>query len=69
MATILDKEADVVSLPGTKGPFTVLNGHAPIISSLSKGVIKYEVKEEIKEIEIDDGITIVEQNTVRVFVR
>jgi len=68
MATILDEEVDVVSLPGTKGCFTILNGHAPLVSSLLKGVVRYEVKEETKEIEIDDGMTIVEQNTVRVFV-
>jgi F-type H+-transporting ATPase subunit epsilon len=30
----------LVRLPGSKGGFEILKGHAPIISSLEKGVVK-----------------------------
>ena len=33
-----------VKVPGTKGQFQILNGHAPIVSSLEAGVV--EVVEE-----------------------
>lgn len=31
---------DLVQLPGTKGSFEILKSHAPIVSSLEKGLIK-----------------------------
>ena len=34
-------EAERVSLPGTMGAFTILPGHAPIISSLQAGKLSY----------------------------
>ena len=43
--TLFDGEVSKVSLPGTKGRFTVLPRHAALISSLEKGVINFsEVK-------------------------
>jgi F-type H+-transporting ATPase subunit epsilon len=45
--TILTPEKEVyngqvksVQVPGTGGKFEVLNGHAPIVSSLSNGTVK-----------------------------
>ena len=31
-----------VKVPGTKGNFEILSGHAPIISTLQKGVVEYD---------------------------
>ncbi len=39
--------ATAVTLPGSKGAFTVLTGHAAIISTLTKGDVR--VKEETGE--------------------
>ena len=33
-----------VTVPGTLGSFQILNDHAPIISSLEKGVVEYATK-------------------------
>ena len=39
---VFEGEVESVTLPGTVGSFTVLNNHAPIISSLDKGKIAYK---------------------------
>ena len=39
--TLYSGDAEEVSLPGTIGRFTVLPGHAPLISSLEEGDITY----------------------------
>lgn len=38
---LLRKDAGAVTFPGKMGSFTVLKGHAPIVSSLTKGDILY----------------------------
>jgi len=46
-----------VNVPGTKGPFTVLRNHAPIISTLTKGKVRYVTEEDQTNIiEINGGI-------------
>ena len=39
---ILSAEVDYVELPGAQGRFAVLKGHAPLISSLTEGVVRYQ---------------------------
>ncbi len=41
-ATILHTEVDVVTLPGSDGKFQLLNHHAPIVSLLIEGVVKFK---------------------------
>ena len=38
--TLYEGEAEGVKLPGVKGRFEVLNGHAPIISTLTAGTVE-----------------------------
>ena len=38
---LFEGEVERVLLPGTKAPFVVLRGHAPLISSLTEGRIVY----------------------------
>ena len=35
-------EVESVKVPGTQGNFEILSGHAPIISTLQKGVVEYD---------------------------
>lgn len=37
---IFEGEARSVTVPGTKGSFQILKNHAPIISTLEKGMLK-----------------------------
>jgi F-type H+-transporting ATPase subunit epsilon len=39
---IFDGEVTLIQLPGSKGSFTILNNHAPIISTLEAGTIKIQ---------------------------
>ena len=39
---LLNCEVTAVELPGKKGRFMVWPGHAPLLSSLQKGVVRYD---------------------------
>ena len=39
---VFEGEVNLVQLPGSKGSFTLLKNHAPIISTLDKEIIKVE---------------------------
>ena len=61
---IFSGEVDSVILPGTEGQFQILNNHAPIISSLTNGEIKYSDKSKNETLEINGGIVEVLDNKV-----
>ncbi len=63
-----DGEVQSVSLPGTMGRFEVLANHAPIISSLQKGVVEYVAAGEKKSMQISAGFIEVKDNVVSVCV-
>lgn len=55
----------LVSLPGTMGTFEILNNHAPIISTLSKGIIKIVDKEKnTVQFEIKSGLVEASENNI-----
>lgn len=43
--TLFDGDVSIVTLPGTVGSFSILPGHAPIISSLKAGTLAYTTTE------------------------
>ena len=53
---VLEKMVCKVSLPGSKGPFMVLKGHAPLISSLEEGRIAFAAGDGTEEnVDIKSG--------------
>ncbi|MEC7173712.1 MAG: F0F1 ATP synthase subunit epsilon [Bacteroidota bacterium] len=48
-ATLFSGEVDSVIVPGTTGSFQMLNNHAPIVSTLKKGIVTISGK-----IDLDD---------------
>jgi len=62
---IFTGEVKLVQVPGTKGVFTVLKNHAPIISTLEEGKIRI-IKENNKEeyFEIKGGVIEVKNNKI-----
>ena len=57
-------EVDSVLVPGTVGPFEILNDHAPIISTLVEGKVVYSVKGIKSELQIVGGFVEVKKNEV-----
>lgn len=54
---IFEGEVSLVQLPGSKGAFEILKNHAPIISTLDKGILK--IKDQAgneKHFEVDGGV-------------
>ena len=41
-ATILKTDVDLISVPGINGEFQMLNNHAPIVSLLVEGIVKFK---------------------------
>ena len=60
-------EVKMVTLPGAMGSFTVLKDHAPIISVLTAGQVKYELPDGEKgEVTITGGLADVNDNVISV---
>ncbi len=58
-----------VKVPGTSGQFEILNGHAPIVSSLQKGEVRIITdKGEKQTYPIEQGFVEVLRNEVSVLV-
>jgi F-type H+-transporting ATPase subunit epsilon len=54
-----------LNVPGSKGPFMILKNHAPIISTLEKGVIKILEKDgKFTSFEVDGGVIEVKNNKI-----
>ncbi len=64
--TLYSGEAELVTLPGIVGSFTILERHAPIISSLEKGTLVYRINGEDKELSINGGFVEAKNNVVSV---
>lgn len=62
-------EVTSVTLPGEMGSFTVLKNHAPLISVLIRGTVRYTTPSgEEKTHDIDGGIADVNDNVISVCV-
>ena len=60
-----DGEVTSVFVPGTLGNFEILTDHAPIISSLEKGVVEYVTDTgEKMTLNINGGFVEVQRNVV-----
>ena len=63
---VFSGEVTLVTVPGAKGSFTILEHHAPIISSLGKGVITYRVDGLDYHVNSAGGFVEVNNNVVSV---
>ena len=63
--SIFDGDVKIVTLPGTLGSFSILPGHAPIVSSLQAGTLSYTTMEgEERTIDIQGGFVELSDGTV-----
>ncbi|MBK8701362.1 MAG: ATP synthase F1 subunit epsilon [Saprospiraceae bacterium] len=67
---LFNGEVSSVKVPGTKGQFEILKGHAPIVSSLAAGVVRIvDDKGQKTEIAVEKGFVEVLRNEVSVLVQ
>ena len=57
-----------VMLPGAKAPFTVLYNHAPLVSTLCAGDIKWKIGKEKQKMTVKSGFVEVRNNKVTALV-
>lgn len=63
---ILEKMVCKVSLPGSKGRFMVLKGHAPLISSLEEGRVAFESGGVEENVDVRSGFVEIAYDKVTV---
>lgn len=61
---VFEGYVDAATFPGTKGSFQVLRNHAPLISSLTEGTLKYRNEKEEATIRISGGVVEVLNNNI-----
>ena len=65
----LRTQVERVTVPGTAGMFTILNNHAPIVSTLAPGQVSYLGPEGEKQIEIKESMVQVTANVIKIIGR
>lgn len=68
LKSLFQGEATSVNLPGKLGAFTILENHAPIVSTLDSGIITINNNDKITTIEIISGFVEVHNNEVAICV-
>ncbi len=62
---IFEGEVESATFPGSKGSFQVLNNHAALVSSLTKGKVSYRnSKKETSELVVTGGVVEVLNNKI-----
>ena len=65
-STLFIGEATLVVVPGIDGQIGILNNHAPLVSSLVKGVVKVKHDEKEDLFDIPGGVVEVSLNKITV---
>lgn len=66
--TVFQGKVRYVEIPGISGLFSVLPGHAPLITSLTEGILKFKGGETTHRFEVTGGFVEVNKDTVSVCV-
>lgn len=64
--TLFNGDVESVTIPGSKGQFTVLPQHAPLMTTIEKGVITYVTKDGETSLTVEDGFADVKNNVVSI---
>lgn len=66
---VFEGEVVSASFPGSDGSFQILNNHAPMVTTLGKGDMRYKVeKKEEVHILVEGGVVEVMNNKVNVLI-
>lgn len=66
--TLFSGDAEVLTLPGIKGSFQILENHAPLIANLGKGTLNIKSASGNQSYEVKGGLVEVLKNKVVVLV-
>jgi F-type H+-transporting ATPase subunit epsilon len=66
---IFSGEVTSVKVPGSAGSFELLNNHAPIVSSLSNGVVRVRTPKETFSFKVDKGFIEMLNNNISLLVQ
>ena len=66
--SLVRADVSLVSLPGMLSPFTVLPGHAALVTALVEGDIRYVTGDKEERLHIQEGFVEVKDNQVKVCV-
>ena len=66
--TLVRADVSLVTLPGLLAPFTVLPGHAALVTALEKGEVRYVENGEEKRLALREGFAEVKDDIVTVCV-
>ncbi|HLP34983.1 MAG TPA: F0F1 ATP synthase subunit epsilon [Amoebophilaceae bacterium] len=64
--TVFKGDVDSGTFPGTQGRFHVLKNHAPTVSSLTAGELKYTMGTEALTLKIKNGFVSINENEIKV---
>ena len=59
---VYDDVIDSIVVPGTLGQFEILENHAPIISTLEKGQVRFRTPQGEQTLDITTGFVTVKKN-------
>ncbi len=65
---LVSKEVDMVIAPGVMGEFGILEGHAPFLSGIVPGELRFRVDNELEYCAIMEGFAEVSNNRVSILV-
>ena len=63
---VFSGEVSSATFPGEEGSFQVLNNHAPLISALGKGTIRYQGSGGEQSVIVEGGVVEVLKNNITV---
>ncbi|MDR1667500.1 MAG: ATP synthase F1 subunit epsilon [Bacteroidales bacterium] len=67
--TVFSGEVSLIKVPGSKGSFEILKNHAPVISTLSPGELKFAINDgEVRYYRTGNGVVEIKNNHVIVLV-
>lgn len=64
--SVSEHTVEAVFLPGAAGAFEVLKGHAPIISALSVGEVRWRSAGQEESFSLQGGMVMVENDIIKV---
>jgi F-type H+-transporting ATPase subunit epsilon len=68
--TLYSDEVKYVQVPGSRGKFGILKNHAPLISTLEKGIIKIKRTDDSERLfDIEGGVIEVLKNNIIILLK